>query len=165
MNARIIIGFVFILLGVSALTGMDLGRYIGPAFLIAIGIMILSRQGTKSRKISAGSMSQDSLNEVFVFSGSNKQVKSQNFSGGKITAVFSGAEFDLTEVKTGQKQIPLEVAAVFGGVKLIVPKDWKVISEAVGIVGGVDNRADSEKAAVELHVSGAAVFGGIEIAN
>lgn len=166
MNPRYIIGIVFIALGISALTGFDLGRYIGPLFLIAIGLMIIS--GRNRRWEGCGETSpleQDTINEVLIFSGAKRNIHSLDFNGGKITAVFGGAEFDFSSVKTKKKIANMELVAVFGGVKIKVPQNWVVTSEAVGILGGVDNHTRSKEKTAELHLTGAAIFGGIEITN
>jgi hypothetical protein len=55
--------------------------------------------------------------------------------------------------------------AVFGGLKVRIPKNWKVKSEAVGIIGGFDNRTRNEKADIVVHVKGVAMMGGVEITN
>ncbi len=165
MNIRLVIGLIFILLGITALTGINLGRFIGPAVLIVIGIIILSGRNYGFSKGKTSSTAQDSLNEVLVFSGTQKRVVSENFKGGKIAAIFGGADFDLTDAKIKEKTAELEVVAVFGGVQLKVPKNWIVKSEAVGILGGVDDKTKPEEKTVELHLRGAAIFGGIEVKN
>lgn len=168
MKARYIIGSIFIFLGISALTGIDLGRFIIPVFLIAIGWMILrgKKQSEERVHTSATPMTtQDGLNEIFIFSGTEKRLSSHSFSGGKIVTVFGGADIDLSEVTTKQKIIALELVAVFGGIRLRIPKNWIVVSEAVGILGGIENRSHAEQKTTELRITGAAVLGGIEISN
>lgn len=163
--ARSIIGLIFILLGLSALFGFDLGRFIGPLFLIFIGWLILTRTHGSRLRFDQQSASQDLLNEVFIFSGTRKSLNSQNFEGGKLTVVFGGADLDLREVKTEEKMIELELTAVFGSIHLTVPENWQIIPEAVGILGGVENKTSAGETAVKVKIKGAAVFGGIEITN
>jgi hypothetical protein len=59
----------------------------------------------------------------------------------------------------------MEVTAIFGGGKLIVPKEWKVRSEGTAIFGGYDIRTGLEAEGPVLILKGAAIFGGIEVVN
>lgn len=78
--------------------------------------------------------------------------------------VFSGGEVDLSQVKTDRTEIALEVASVFSGIEIIVPKDWKVKSNANVFLGGVDTHmAQGGDSNVTLTIHGDAVFGEIEV--
>lgn len=165
MTSRLIIGLIFIILGLSALTGFDLGRYFFPVLLIALGLLVITGRNNRFNMMNSRESEQDVLNETYVFSGTQRKVISGNFSGGKLVAVFGGADLDLTEVKAKQKDLKMELVAVFGGVQLRIPDNWYVTSEAVGILGGIDNKTRTKKKDVVLHINGAAVFGGIEIKN
>lgn len=165
MKSRLIFGLILITLGISALTGMHIERYIGPLILIILGVSILTGSGHRQDGRQTGSVPQDTLNEVAVFSGVRKRIASTDFGGGKIVTIFGASEFDISEVKAGSKTVDLELVAIFGGLRLRIPPHWYVTSEVVGIAGGIDNRAKGERNATELHISGAAVLGGIEIVN
>jgi hypothetical protein len=167
MKARYVIGAIFVLLGISAMTGLDLGRFIFPLFLIYIGWRILTR-GQRYSHIDGEeteSSSQSSIDETFVFSGTKRNINSENFNGGKIAAIFGGADLDLFNAKTKKKVVEMELVAVFGGVKLRIPKNWEVESEAVGIMGGIENKTVLEKKSATLRITGVAIFGGVEITN
>jgi hypothetical protein len=106
------------------------------------------------------------IDEVYVFSGTRKRIQSSAFSGGRVVAVFGGADLDLRDIKVGAgKTVELELVAVLGGINLQVPENWSVSSSGMtAVLGGFNNGAhnDSEKA-VKVHVRGASVLGGIEI--
>lgn len=165
MNTRYLIGLILVIFGLSALLGINIGRFIGPVFIILLGLLMVTGKKGYNPVNSPQSVSEDSLNETYVFSGTEKKIESKDFHGGKIVAVFGGANIDLSQVAARQKVIPMELVAVFGAVQLKVPKNWSVVSEAAGIVGGIDNKVATSSAAVKLHIKGAAVFGGIEIRN
>lgn len=165
MSTRSILGFVLVIIGVAFLVGINIGPFIMPAVLIFLGIIILTGRGQFDHRPGQQEVSQNSLNEVLVFSGTEKKVLSDDFNGGKVITVFGGGEIDLRGVKTKEKVLYLELVAVFGGLKLYVPDNWLVTSNAVAILGGIDNKTVSEKKAVELKINGSAVFGGIEIRN
>ena len=162
--ARYFIGVMFLALGLSALFGLDLGRFIGPLFLIWIGVMIVSGRSRRHFTERSEVSHDPSLNEVWVFTGVRRKIAGDNFQGGKVTAIFGGAELDLSDVKAKGNEVELELTAVFGGIRMRVPEDWRVESEAVGILGGVDNHT-SRGDKVTLRIKGAAIFGGIELSN
>lgn len=159
----VIFGIFLILIGLSALFEISLFKFAFAFILIALGIKILSGRGGNwgSRSVSG----EDYINEVAIFSPLFLNLRSTNFSGGKVVLIFGGGEIDLREVKTTYKDIKMEIVAIFGGCKLTVPKNWKVVSEGVGIVGGYNNKVLSEMSEVTLNLRGVAIFGGVDVEN
>ncbi|OFY67894.1 MAG: hypothetical protein A2V64_10735 [Bacteroidetes bacterium RBG_13_43_22] len=142
-----------------------------PSIFIIIGIIfiITKRKGWGSVS-SKGMANDDYIDYVAVFSGSERQIISQNFQGGKISSVFGGIDLDLTKAKLAPGRNMLEVAAVFGGVGIIVPDDWFVTIEVTPVLGGFsDSRRLMPGMNVDrtsqLIIKGAVVFGGGEIKN
>lgn len=163
---RIIAGIFLITLGLSAILGGDFFKVAFSLILIFIGVMILTKKGRRfGGSFEKRSSGEDYLNEVAIFSPINKVIQSDNFSGGKVVAVFGGREIDLSEVKTRGASLEMEIVAVFGGLKLTVPKDWKIKTNGVAIIGGYDNRATGGAGSVTLNLKGVAIFGGVEIVN
>ena len=89
---------------------------------------------------------------------------SSDFIGGKAVSIFSGTELDLSKVKMKGKTAELQLVAIYGGLKCIVPKDWRVESDGVGILGGFTNNTSGGESH-KLIITGAAIFGGVEIVN
>lgn len=162
---RIIIGTLLVLWGLSIFLGFSLFKFFFSVAIILFGIKILTgRRWGNWNNVPVIDINQaDFLNEVVVFGPLYKMVKSENFKGGKVTMVFSGGELDLSQVKTTAKEIDLYLVTVFSGVKIIVPKGWKVNTMGTAIVGGYDNKVTSTDSSVTLNLKGAAVFGGVEI--
>jgi len=160
---RIFFGLLIVFLGIGALTGVNFLKYFFAIFLILLGVAIVVGRGRKfnswSQKVSS---TESNLNDVAIFSPYFKTIKSSNFTGGKIVLVFSGGDIDLRGTKTQNKTIDLELVMVFGGAKLIVPKNWKVNLQGTAILGGYDNKTEHGKE-VTLNISGVAVLGGLEI--
>lgn len=140
-----------------------------PSIFIIIGIIFIvtKRKGWGSIS-SKGMEGDDFIDYVTVFSGAERQIVSQNFKGGKMSSVFGGIDLDLTRAKLAPGRNVLEVAAVFGGVGIIVPDDWFVTIEVTPVLGGF---SDSRKLypgmtvdrTSQLVIKGAVVFGGGEI--
>lgn len=141
-----------------------------PAVFIIIGIIfIVSRRKTWNPvNVSTGTSGDDYIDYVNVFSGGERQILSQNFKGGKISAVFGGIELDLTKAKLAPGRNELEIACIFGGATIIVPDNWFVIIEVTPILGGFsDSRKIQPGRQLEtesqLVIKGAVVFGGGEV--
>lgn len=110
----------------------------------------------------------DIIDSVNFFGGSHQKIYSQNFKGGDVIAVFGGADINLTQADF-EGVIKLDVVAIFGGVKIIIPSGWEVKSEVTAIFGGIDDKRTLGVAAVEprkvLIIEGVAMFGGVDIRN
>lgn len=121
---------------------------------------------------SGGSFFGNKLIEVFVFSGTQRRVESQNFEGGKVDAVFGGAELDLSgaAIAPPNRRVVLELNAVFGGIEIRVPRTWRVEKMGSAVFGGFEDKTVPPRPEPgfdppTLAIRGAAVFGGIVIKN
>lgn len=110
----------------------------------------------------------DTIDLVNVFSGSKQQIYSKNLLGGEIVAVFGGCDLNFIQADF-QQEIVLEITAIFGGVKLIIPPNWIVKADITPIFGGMnDSRTvlnHTQENSKVLIVKGLALFGGIDIKN
>jgi len=140
-----------------------------PSIFIIIGVIFIAtkRRGWNS-VTSKGVIGDDYIDYVNVFSGGERQIVSENFKGGKVSAVFGSIELDLTKAKLAPGRSELEIACVFGGATIIVPDDWFVAIEVTPVLGGF---SDSRKLipgrtidpSKQLVIKGAVVFGGGEV--
>lgn len=140
-----------------------------PSIFIIVGVIFIAskRRGWNSIT-SKGMASDDFIDYVNVFSGGERQIISQNFQGGKISAVFGGIELDLTKAKLAPGVSVLEIACVFGGATIIVPDEWSVTIEVTPVLGGFNDsrklipgrQADDTR---KLLIKGAVIFGGGEV--
>jgi predicted membrane protein len=140
-----------------------------PSIFIIIGVIFIfsKRRGWNSLSTSPP-VGDDYVDYVHVFSGGERQIVSDNFKGGKVTAIFGGSEIDLTKAKLAPGKSELEIACVFGGTTIIVPDDWNVKIEVVPVLGGFgDSRklkpGRSVDTSKQLVIKGAVVFGGGEV--
>lgn len=140
-----------------------------PSIFIIVGIIfIVSRRRGWNAISTKGIIGDEYVDYVNVFSGGERQIVSQNFKGGKVTAVFGGIELDLTKANLAPGVSELEIACVFGGATLIVPDDWHVTIEVTPVLGGFsDTRKLTPGRTVDpskhLLIKGAVVFGGGEV--
>lgn len=148
-----------------------------PAILIGIGLVILTRrgehtpdQGKRTRVFSADSKPMENpdeiIDELAIFGGGNTKITSNNFRGGKITAIFGGSDIEMKSATPSKEGCYIDTFILFGGSKLIVPDDWQIKSEVVSIFGGFsDKRLSPQVNNPEkmLVVKGIVLFGGVEL--
>ena len=140
-----------------------------PSIFIIIGVIFIFTKRRGWNAVSTTAMTGDDyIDIVNVFSGGERQIVSENFKGGKISAIFGGTELDLTKAKLAPGKNELEIACIFGGATFIVPDDWNISISVTPILGGfTDSRKllpgrtiDSTR---QLVIKGAVIFGGGEI--
>jgi predicted membrane protein len=164
-------GIILIVLGVlflgSNVFQVSFFSMFWPFILIAIAISILlNKDGDASVNISNEVVSSDMINESVVFWGMDRTVESDSFKGGEVTCVFGGGKLNLSKVKMDKDGANLEINCIFGGLEVIVPKDANVVTNGTGVFGGWSPEIKSSKSTgPKLEISGAAVFGGVEIKN
>ncbi|MGZ5246835.1 MAG: LiaF transmembrane domain-containing protein [Flavitalea sp.] len=182
-----LVGGVFLLQDVYS--DLPVRNYIFPVGVIVVGIIfIISAIRRKKPEPDNSSLSyepangitntivadpidiekEDVLDIVTIFGAIKRLVVSKRFRGGEIVTIFAGAEINLVQADF-QHSIEIEVVAIFGGTKIIVPSNWNVRSDAaVAIFGGVEDKRsphvipDPNKT---LIIKGSTVFGGIEIVS
>lgn len=155
---------------VPELTSEQVWRY-WPLLLVFVGLVFIfnRRNNNFHFEPEINQNTQDVIDDVALFGGSVSQIESQNFKGGKVTAIFGGSEIHFARAKMSDEGAVIDMAAVFGGVKLVVPRDWNVKVEVTSIFGGFTDKRlyvnDTNPNAKVLRIKGAAVFGGGELAN
>ena len=181
-----VVGGVLILVGVLfQLDTLGIAHFswgeLWPLAIIGAGVLVMwsSLQARKVPKGGSKVVGLDSqtdprttLNEVAIFGGIERRITTQDFQGGYVHAVFGGVELDLRDANMQQDEVKLEINAIFGGVELRIPEAWQVVSRRQAFFGGfvdstrnyrTDNPANPPRKALIL--TGAAVFGGVDIKN
>ncbi len=147
-----------------------------PMMLIALGLFVMwgSFEWSNKRVASASAAGdpRTTLNEAVVFGGLERRMTSQDFQGGDVTAIFGGVELDLTEANMQANEATLAITAIFGGVELRVPPTWQVAFRGAPIFGGIEDKTRTARVddpasphLKTLVITGAVIFGGLEIKN
>ena len=147
-----------------------------PMILIALGLSVMwgsFQWGSKSvASASKGGDPRTTLNEAVVFGGLERRMTSPDFQGGDITAIFGGIELDLTEASMQANEATLAITAIFGGVEVRVPPTWQVAFRGAPIFGGIEDKTRTARVddpassnLKTLVITGAVIFGGLEIKN
>jgi predicted membrane protein len=150
------------------LLGARVWTYFWPLLIIAAGLWIIFKPKPKGFGENAPEIKEDDLGAFVIFSALKRRFESEQFRGGKATAVLGGLEIDLTRAKLKDNQATVELTAILGGIDLFVPRDWRVIVDSSAILGGVDERHKNTPATtvqMTLYVKATAILGGIDIKN
>ena len=157
---------VLLLLSNLDIVNIDIWQF-WPVLLLVAGAAILFGHTRRSRPQEGSgftSATGDNLNVASFFSGSEQRVDSQAFRGGRVTAMFGGADIDLRGAAIADGAATIDVSAVFGGVEIRVPDDWAVNVQASTTFGGVETkRSGPADPTAKLTITGSCLFGGIEI--
>lgn len=132
-----------------------LGAWAGVAAAAA-----LAKRALPSR----GDAESDEVALVAIFDGIELKSRAQAFRGGSMLAWFGGVAVDLTEAKLAP-DARLTIGALFGGVDVKVPPEWRVVSTGRAFAGGVsdDVPEPQDPEAPTLTVESTTAFGGISV--
>ncbi|WP_343701576.1 DUF5668 domain-containing protein [Chitinophaga sp.] len=148
-----------------------LQRFFWPIILIVIGLYMISRASSRSKRyeeIIADSSNmaskEDFLQSTTIFSGTNKVILSKNFRGGNITAMFGGTELNFMQADINGEAV-IDITIMFGAVELVVPSHWDVKLDVNTVFGGIEDKRTIVPASTNkvLVLKGSCTFGGIDL--
>ena len=163
--------FGIVLIAIGAFLQLQILAYapwVWPVLLLAAGGFLvwrsLGRKGEETTPRARGAT------DLAVMGGVNRVVDSRDYRGGEATAVMGAVELDLRGSTIVTSPAILDVFALWGGIEITVPPEWKVDVRGIPILGGFENKARSsvqEAGAPEqvLVIRGTALMGGVEIKN
>lgn len=161
-----IVGGLFVL-GEMDYVNVNLG-IIWPLMFIFIGARIMMRAVRGQDPGGATSDASDFVRSFAVMGGITRRNESQAFRGGELTAVMGGVQLDLDDAKPADGRAVIDVFAVWGGIEIRVPDDWRVEVEATPLMGGVESNArlaPGVEPVGTLVVRGLVMMGGVEVKN
>ncbi len=161
------IGGFFLLPDIFINLRIDFVSVFWPLVIIIVGLTLIFRRKHFVKSHNETSHSEDYVDELNIFGGSERILNSEYFEGGKITSIFGGSTVNLKNVKLKNGYAEIEMTSIFGGSKLYIPENWNVRIEATSIFGGInDKRQIGVTETINtntLVIKGAAIFGGGEI--
>jgi predicted membrane protein len=161
----IVVGGFFMLVNWDVLGG-NVWSYFWPLLIIAAGLWIIFKPGFKHHKGEVPSIKEKDLDSFTIFSGIKRRIDSKEFRGGKATALFGGLDLDFNQAELADNKATVELTAVFGGIDIRVPEEWKVVVDSSSIFGGVEDKrkgVPKEEPETTLFIRATAIFGGIDI--
>ena len=103
-----------------------------------------------------------------IFGGIEDKIIAQDFRDGEAVAILGGIDLDLRQAELSNGQATLEVTSIFGGIRLRVPRGWRVNLRNVTLFGSVEHNREQpapEDETGELTIVGTALFGGLEVSD
>jgi|WetSurMetagenome_2_1015567.scaffolds.fasta_scaffold238767_1 hypothetical protein len=179
MHAVVSLLVIFVGVGLlcSHLGYVDLGvHHLWPFLIVLIGLLIIWRGLTHRRMGSqsgfrgeSDTVDTDVIHRAITMGGGEFKIDSQNFKGGELSAVMAGMQIDMRGAALAEGGARLDLHCVLGGIELLVPAGWRVVSEITPVLGGVEDRTARATEAPDkrnlLVLTGTAVMGGVEVKN
>lgn len=143
-------------------------KLIIPIVLVVIGLSFIFRGFINSKvksEIKKLNDKKKNTNEYCAtFSSQNVDFSNDEFDGADLSAVFGGVKCDLRKATIKDDKV-INATAIFGGIKIYVPKDVNIKIKSTPIFGGVSNETinDGTKNEHTIYVNATSVFGGVEI--
>jgi len=148
-----------------------------PMAIIAVGLILMwgaLKPPIVLKGIGGTNDTADFLEAIAIFAGTERRIRSQTFKGGRVTSIFGGVELDFRDANIDGDEATLEITCIFGGVEIRVPERWNVHFRSIPVLGGYSDKtrlsaAPSQDSTNEkrktLIITGAVIFGGVEIGN
>jgi predicted membrane protein len=172
----VLIGLIFLLDNLHILVfDFDLGDLIWPLLVIGAGVFMLLRAIDRKKILegappSTGATQSSPFGSWAIFSSVKRKIDSQDFKGCEAMAVFGEVKIDLRKAGIAGDQAVIDVNALFGGVDIRVPENWRVEMKGAGIFGAFEDktvppRTDPGVKTPQLIITGTAVFGAAKVDN
>ncbi len=137
-------------------------QFFWPAVIIFVGVSVILNRSAASKHTS----SAERDDATAVMGGSDQRNMSDDYKGGKATAIMGGIKIDLRKA-TIKKEATIEVFGFWGGIEIVVPRNVVIKNQTSAILGGVENKTDQDATpnAPTLYITGDVIMAGVEIKN
>lgn len=164
----IVIGTLLLLDSIDV-SEIDLGDLI-PLGIAAVGAKLIwdaLRRRSYGASAEATSDPGSTMTAFALWAGVRRQSTSTQFRGGDATAIMGGVELDLrhAQIRDGEEAV-IDAFAMWGGVEITVPENWRVVSKVMPLMGGFEDKTTTTSTTGPvLIVQGTAIMGAIEVKN
>jgi hypothetical protein len=140
-----------------------------PFILLTAGASMVFRslRGGGPRRCGPYDDPEGYLRTFAVMAGNEVRSTSAEFRGADLGAVMGGVTLDLTQAKMAAEEAVIDVFALWGGIEIRPPADWRIESRVAPILGGYEDKTRPSTATPSgrLLIRGTVVMGGIEVKN
>lgn len=165
-------GAVFLGVGTWMLLNGVLYFRVNIRELLPLGLVVLGGymvwRGFGGQRRERSSDGHSSFSALAIMGGVARRSSSQAFQGADLTAVMGGCEIDLRQasIAPGAEAV-IDIFAFWGGIDIKVPEDWTVVTRAMPLMGGVEDKTRAPQGAMtkRLIIRGIVVMGGVVIKN
>lgn len=160
----LIIGVIFLFLKVSNINILLFVSKYWPVGLIILGTIIVTTNNMRAIKLKEPDLDVSNVNYFNIFTEMINRVETQEFKGGELTTIFGISELDIKNSKIVNESY-LSAICIFGGMKVQLPKECKVVVVGRPIFGSWKNRRHSkiEENYPIIKIKARIIFGHIEI--
>ncbi len=149
---------------------MTRGPYVGRGMLGIVAIMVLGVVIAESdaTRDSTGAEDASWLDSAAFLGSVEHRNLSAAFRGGEAAAVMGRLEVDLRAATMAGEEIVIEVDVVMGRVEILVPDDWRVVSEVDAALGAAEihtSRWEAAAGAPLLVVRGGVLMGALYVGD
>ena len=136
-----------------------------PLLLVLVGGMIVWN-GLRDRPDRGSAASDSTVNAIAILGGVNRGSNSNAFRGGELTAVMGGCEIDLRQAAINGEAV-IDVFAMWGGIEIRVPENWRVIGRVTPLLGGFEDKTRPPQGVTThtLIIRGMVLMGGVDVGN
>ena len=142
----------------------SIGPYI-PIILVATLVFVVldrHRSDASDRQVLSG---ESTFSDSAFLGGVKHNYSSSVFRRGEVEAFMGGVELDFRDAVMESDEARLNVTAVMGSVKILVPRNWNVVNRVEHVLGGVEEHTYSTNGNKRLVIEGTVLMGGLEIKN
>jgi len=170
-------GLIIALLG-AGLLGETLGYvspnvvHLWPVLIIAAGVAVILRPTIHRRphgSVTRETVSEGVLKRAVTMGSLKLAIDSQEFKGAKLGATMGEVQVDLRRATMVGDEAIIEVTVVMGGVELLVPPHWQVVSDVSPFMGAVEDktepRPDATGVQKRLVLRGSITMGAVNVRN
>jgi hypothetical protein len=189
----IIVG-TWLLLNTLGVVSLQLWEFLWPLILVVIGAKIMLRSGRRRPRAQSdpaniqqgpttpsqppisstppneGSAADasDHISAFAVLGSCRRRWGRATFRSADAVCVMGGFELDLRDALMGAEgSAQIEAFVIMGGLHILIPQNWTVISNVMPILGGIADKTHTNPsgATQRLILRGTVLMGGIEIGN
>lgn len=141
----VLIGAAFLLDNLHILVfDFDVSQLIWPLAVIGFGVFMLLRAMDRRRILEGvpprSPGTDGAVGSYAIFSSVKRKIDAQDFKGAEAVAVFGEVKIDLRKAGIVGDQAVIDVNALFGGVDIRVPENWRVEMKGAGIFGAFEDK-------------------------
>jgi hypothetical protein len=144
-----------------------------PVVLLTVGGSLVWRALQGPRAPAHGSTAEPDayVRSFAVMAGNDVRSVSSAFRGGDLGAFMGGVVLDLTQARLEGDRATIDTVAMWAGIEIRVPPDWRVVSEVLPLMAAFEDKTRPTPQAPEgapaktLVVRGVVIMGGIEVKN
>lgn len=144
-------------------------RSIARFLMIAWVALFVAAVIAKRSLVSRGGPDDDDVDLVAIMESFELASRATSFRGGTALTWFGGGTLDLRAATLHPDGARLTIRAMFGGLRLVVPPDWRVVHDVRAVFGGTGDARPGGGGSTDaargptLVVDGWAAFGGLGI--